>query len=148
MKELVVMRFDKSDEIVNFLLKHKNVELYDKENKKFLILETEKNDEPRYRKRIVARFKCKDDKLFIDTLDRYESLSENGKKIIDLIKNTEDKSIKIQIGKKIDDIYIDHDLYYEIFNFATDIGMNYYRHDAEGGEEFEIYMTQDDILCF
>lgn len=42
MKELVVMRFDKSDEIINFLLKHKNLELFDKSNKKFLMLETEK----------------------------------------------------------------------------------------------------------
>lgn len=143
MKEFVVMRFDKSDEVINFLLKHKNLELFDKLNKKFLILETEKSKEPKYKKRIVARFTCKDDKLFIDTLDKYESLSENAKRIVDSIKNTENKAIIIQIGK-----YIDYNLYYEIFYFVTDIGMNYYRYNIEDGEQIEIYMKQEDILCF
>ena len=148
MKEFVVMRFDKADEIVSFLLKHKNLELYDKSNKRILTVETEKTENPKYKNKIVARFTSKDGKLFIDTLDKYESLSENAKRIIDSIKNTENRAIKIQIGKSIDDIYIDYNLYYEIFYFVTDIGMNYYRHDVEDGEQIEIYMKEEDILCF
>jgi hypothetical protein len=148
MKEFVVMRFDKSDEIINFLLKHKNLELYDKANKKFLIVETEKDQEPKFKKRIVARFKSKDNKLFIDSLDKYESLSENAKRIIDYIRLTEDKSIILKIGESIDGVYIDRNLYYEVFHFATDIGMNYCRYNVEGVEEIEIYMKPEDILCF
>lgn len=148
MKEFVTMRFNKSDEIVNFLLKHRNLELFDKSNKKFLLLETEKTESPKYKKRIVARFICKDNKLFIDTLDKYESLSENAKRIIDYIKLTEDKSIILKIGEFIDGISIDINLYYEIFCFAADIGMNYCRYEVENQEQIEIYMKPEDILCF
>ena len=146
--KFIAIRFDKSDEIVNFLLKHKNLELYDKTNRKFLVVETENDYSPKYKKKIVARFTCKDDKLIIATLDRYKSLSDNAKAIIDSIEYTEDKSIIIQIGKSIEGILIDKDLYYEIFYFITDVGLTYCRGDRGNGEQLEICLNSDGILQF
>ncbi len=145
----IVMRFDTLEEIEDFLLRHKNMELYSKINKKFLVVETEKNKKPEYKERIEATFICNDGKLVIPTLDKYKLLSRNAQEIIDCIEDVEEKTIKIQIGKTLKEVNInlDEDLYYEVFHFITDIGLGYWRYEVEDGEQIGIYLNPESVLC-
>lgn len=148
MGNLAVMIFDSNNEIENFLLLHKDLKLLDKKTQEFLIVETESSENEEYKNRIVARFTSKNNKLVISELKKYKQLSEEAKKIISYVKvpNDYENSVKIQIGKVFNGIEITRDLYYEVYHFATDNGLNFWRHNVEDGEVTEICLYKDGIL--
>lgn len=150
MGKLAVMIFDSNDEIHDFLSSHKDLKLLDKKTQEFLVVETEKSDNKKYKNRIVARFTSENDKLFIYELERYKRLSDEAKKIISYaeipVSNDYENPIKIQIGKMFNGIEITKDLYYETYHFAVDNGLNFWRHNVEDGEVVEIALLKDSIL--
>lgn len=146
MRKFAVMRFDYPGDVHEFLRKHQELSLYDTECKEFLVVETEKSNKPEYKKKTVARFVSENDKLLITSFDSYKKLSDNAKKIINFVKMPDKDPIKLQIGKSFNGIIIDQDLYYEVFHFATDNSLNYWRHDVEDGEEIEICLNPESIV--
>lgn len=147
MRKFAVMRFDYPGDVHEFLHKHQELSLYDTSNKEFLVVETEKNDNPQYKKKTVARFVSEHDKLLIHSLDRYKLLSDNAKKIINCVKMPDQEPVvKLQVGKSFNEIMVDQNLYYEVFHFATDNGLNYWRHDVEDGEQIEICINPESIV--
>jgi hypothetical protein len=147
MEQVITMRFDNNTEIYDFLSLHKNVKLLDQKVQEFLVVETEKDDKAQYENKIVARF-ISENKLSISKLKRYMQLSDKAKKIISCVKVPDDyeNPIKIQIGKTFNDIKITRDLYYEVFYFAIDNGLSFWRHNVEGGEITEICLCKDGFL--
>lgn len=147
MRKFAVMRFDYPGNVHEFLRKHQELSLYDTSNKEFLVVETEKSDNPQYKKKTVARFVSEHDKLLIPSLDSYKLLSDNAKQIICCAKMPDQEPVvKLQVGKSFNGIMIDQDLYYEVFHFATDNGLNYWRHDVEDGEQIEICINPESIV--
>lgn len=146
MKKFAVIRFNYPGDVHEFLSKHQELSLYDTEYKEFLVVETEKSNKPEYKKKTVARFVSENDKLLITSFDTYKKLSDNAKQIVSCVKMPDEESIKLQIGKSFNGIMIDWDLYYEVFHFATDNGLNYWRHDVEDGEEIEIWLNPESII--
>ena len=146
MKKFAVIRFNYPGDVHEFLRNHQELSLYDTECKEFLVVETEKNDKPEYRKKTVARFVSEYDKLLITSFDSYKKLSDNAKKVINCVKMPDEESVKLQIGKLFYGIIIDQDLYYEVFHFATDNGLSYWRHDVEDGEQIEICINPESIV--
>jgi len=142
------MRFDDDDEVKEFLSLHKDLNLLDKKTQEFLVVETENTEHEEYKNRIVARFTSKNDKIIVSELERYKQLSEDAKQIINCAKVPEEyeNSIKIQIGKCFNGIDITKDLYYEVYYFATDSGMNFWRRKTEDGEVTEIGLYADGLL--
>jgi len=146
MKKFAVILFDTAEEMLEFQSDHKELELYDHVTKEFLVVETEKNEIPEYKKRIVARYMSPDNKLLISSMKRYKMLSDNAKRIIDCIKEPKEGTIILQVGKSFNGINIDKNLYYEIFHFAQDRGLNYCRYNVEDGEQIEICLNIDGIV--
>lgn len=147
MRKFAVMRFDYPGDVHEFLHKHQELSLYDTTNKEFLVVETEKSDNPKYRKKVVARFVSEHDKLLITSFDSYKLLSNSAKEIINCVKMPDQEPVvKLQVGKSFNGIMIDQDLYYEVFHFATDNGLNYWRHDVEDGEQIEICINPESIV--
>lgn len=146
MKKFAVIRFNYPGDVHEFLHNHQELSLYDTERKEFLVVETEKSDKPEYREKTVARFVSEYDKLLITSFGSYKKLSDNAKKVINCVKMPDEESVKLQIGKSFYGITIDQDLYYEVFHFATDNGLNYWRHDVEDGEEIEICLNPESIV--
>lgn len=146
MKKFAVMRFKYPGDVHEFLRKHQELSLYDTEYKEFLVAETEKSNKPKYKKKTVARFVSENDRLIITSFDSYIKLSDNAKKIVSCVKMPDEEPIKLQIGKSFNGITVDEDLYYEVFHFATDNGLKYWRHDVEDGEQIEICINPDSIV--
>lgn len=148
MEKLAVMIFDNNDEIKTFLSLHKDLILLDKKSQEFLVVETENSEYKEYKKRIVARFTSKNNKLLISELERYKKLSDEAKKIISYVKvpDSYENSIKIQIGKTFNGIEVTRDLYYEVYHFAVDNGLNFWRRNIKDGEIVEISLLENGIL--
>ena len=148
MKKIAVMIFDNSNEIKDFLSLHNDLTLLDKKSQDFLVVESENSEHKEYKNRIVARFTSKNNKLLISELERYKKLSDEAKKIINYVKvpDNYENSVKIQIGKMFNEIEVTKELYYEVYHFAVDNGLNFWRHDIEGGEIVEISLLEDGIL--
>lgn len=148
MKKLAVMIFDNSNEIKDFLSFHNDLTLLDKKSQDFLVVESENSEHKEYKNRIIARFTSKNNKLLISELERYKKLSDEAKKIINYVKVPDncENSVKIQIGKMFNGIEVTKELYYEVYHFAVDNGLNFWRHDIEDGEIVEISLLEDGIL--
>lgn len=148
MNKLAVMIFDNNNEIKDFLSFHNDLTLLDKKSQDFLVVESENSENKEYKNRIVARFTSKNNKLIISELERYKKLSDEAKKIINYVKVPDNckNYVKIQIGKMFNEIEVTKELYYEVYHFAVDNGLNFWRHDIEGGEIVEISLFEDGIL--
>ena len=86
--------------------------------------------------------------MLISELERYKKLSDEAKKIISYVKvpDSYENSIKIQIGKTFNGIEVTRDLYYEVYHFAVDNGLNFWRRNIKDGEIVEISLLENGIL--
>lgn len=147
MNKFAVIRFNDLNDVHEFLQNHQELSLYDTEYKDFLVVETEKSDKPKYKKKTVARFVSIYEKLLITSFDSYKKLSDNAKKIINFVKMLDEEPVvKLQVGKSFNEITVNQDLYYEVFHFATDNGLKYCRYDVEKGEQIEICINPESIV--
>ena len=146
---MLTMNFNNEDELEKFLSSHKNLTIFDKRKNEFIDIKTERLEHPKYEEEIVVRFTSNNnEKLIISELEIYKKLSDEAKKIVDCVENVDntDDFIKIEMGKVFNGVEVTRDLYYEVFEFVTHSGINFWRYPSQLGDIMKIGLDKDDIL--